>query len=82
MCIRDRRALVQAEPKQIVGSVETTHGVIRLCVPSEQFLFVSGIPNRMGYFNMETAPRGYAQNYAASHNAAVALAWMIPTLMA
>jgi hypothetical protein len=38
------RAVTAAEPKQSVGSVETTHGVIRLAVPSPQFLFVSGLP--------------------------------------
>ena len=47
-------------------------------VPLDQFLFVSGIANRMGYFNMEAAPRSYAQSFVASHNAAVALAWMTP----
>jgi hypothetical protein len=74
-------AFAAAQPTQTAGSIETTHGVIRLMVPSQQFLFVSGIANRMGYFNMETAPRPYAQNFAASHNAAIALAWMIPVLM-
>ena len=68
--------------RQAIGSVETTHGVIRLTVPSPEFLFVSGVANRMGYFNMEVAPRTYAQNFVASHNAAVALAWMMPGLMA
>jgi hypothetical protein len=76
------RACAEAAPRQSVGSVETTHGVIRLMVPSEQFLFVSGIANRAGYFNMEVAPRSYAQNFVAGHNAAVALAWMLPLLMA
>jgi hypothetical protein len=76
------RAVTAAESKQSVGSVETTHGVIRLAVPSPQFLFVSGIANRVGYFNMEVAPRIYAQNFVASHNAAICLAWMMPTLMA
>ena len=76
------RAFSAAEPKHSVGSVETTHGVIRLVMRSPQFLFVSGIANRMGAFGIETAPRPYAQNFAASHNAAVALAWMMPTLMA
>lgn len=71
-----------AAPKQSVGSVETTHGVVRLVVPSQQFIFVSGIANRLGYINMEVAPRSYAQNFAASHNAAIALAWSIPALMA
>jgi hypothetical protein len=76
------RAVAAAEPKQSVGSVETTHGVIRLAVPSQQFLFVSGIANRVGYFNMEVAPRSYAQNFSAAHNAAICLAWIMPTLMA
>jgi hypothetical protein len=71
-----------AAPKQSVGSVETTHGVVRLVVRSQQFIFVSGIANRLGYINMEVAPRSYAQNFAASHNAAIALAWSIPALMA
>jgi hypothetical protein len=76
------RACAQAAPQQSVGSVETTHGVIRLMVPSDQFLFVSGIANRVGYFNMEVAPRPYAQSFVAAHNAAVALAWITPLLMA
>jgi hypothetical protein len=75
-------ALAEVAPHQSVGSVETTHGVIRLVVPSPQFLFISGIANRVGYFNMEVAPRTYAQNFSASHNAAVTLAWIIPQLMA
>ena len=75
------RACAQAAPQQSVGSVETTHGVIRLMVPSEQFLFVSGMANRVGYFNMEVAPRSYAQSFAAAHNAAVSLAWIMPLLM-
>ncbi|HTB03533.1 MAG TPA: hypothetical protein VK804_23940 [Bradyrhizobium sp.] len=75
------KACAQAAPRQAVASVETTHGVIRLMVPSDQFLFVSGIANRMGYFNMEAAPRSYAQSFVASHNAAVALAWMTPLIM-
>jgi hypothetical protein len=76
------RAFSQAAPNLSVGSVETTHGVIRLVVPSQQFVFVSGIANRMGRFDMEVAPRLYAQNFVASHNAGVALSWMMPTLMA
>jgi hypothetical protein len=76
------RAIGSAEPRQSVGSMETTHGVIRLVVPSPQFIFVSGIANRLGYFNSETALRSYAQNFVASHNAGVALAWAMPVLMA
>ncbi len=73
------RATGATEP---VGSVETTHGVIRLVMPSEQFLFVSGIANRLGYFGLEVAPRLYAQNFVAAHNAGVALAWMLPIVAA
>ena len=48
---------------------------------SDQFLFVSAIANRLGYFNMEAAPRNYAQDFAVAHNAAVALAWLLPSLL-
>jgi hypothetical protein len=75
-------AFSAAAPKRTVGSVETTHGVIRLCIPSPNFLFVSGITNRLGYFNSELLPRSYAQNFAASHNAGVTVAWLLPRIMA
>ena len=75
------KAFAQSAGNNTIGSVETTHGVIRLAVPSPKFLFFSGIANRLGYFNMETAPRNYAQNFVAAHNAGVALASVIPTLM-
>ncbi|WP_156181251.1 hypothetical protein [Mycobacterium nebraskense] len=80
----DRRAMQamhEAGVNAPVGSMETTHGVIRLAAPSEQFLFFSGIANRLGYFNSEVAPRAYAQNFAASHNAGIALAYALPLLM-
>jgi hypothetical protein len=81
----DKQALEAAEKagvRQAIGSVETTHGVIRLVLRSEQFLFVSGIANGLGAFAAETAPRDYAQNFVASHNAAISLAWMLPALFA
>lgn len=61
--------------------METTHSVIRLCVPSPRFLFVSGITNRLGYFNVEVSPRSYAQNFAASHNAGITVAWLLSKTM-
>jgi len=76
------QAMQQAGAKAPVGSMETTHGVIRLTAPSNQFLFVSGIANRLGYFNTEVAPRSYAQNFVASHNAGIVLASVLPVLMA
>jgi hypothetical protein len=80
----DRQALEAAEKagiREAIGSVETTHGVIRLVLRSEQFFFVSGIANGLGAFGAETGPRDYAQNFVASHNAAIALAWMLPRLL-
>jgi hypothetical protein len=62
-----------------VGSVETTHGLIR-SMSEAPFLFVSGITNRLGYLNEEQAPRAVAQNFAAAHNAGVALAWLLPLI--
>ena len=75
------RAMHKAGVNAPLGSMETTHGVIRLAAPSDQFLFFSGIANRLGYFNSEVAPRAYAQNFAASHNAGLALAFALPLLM-
>lgn len=63
-----------------IGSMETTHGLIRLTWKDTPFLFVSGLVNRTLRFNVETAPRRYAQNMVAAHNAAVALAYMLPEL--
>jgi hypothetical protein len=67
--------------RQPTGSVETTHGVVRLSTDAP-FLFISGIANRVGYFNSENAPRDYAQNFVAAHNAAIATAWLISVLAA
>lgn len=63
-----------------VGSLETTHAVIRLASDAP-FLFVSGIANRVGRFNEETAIRSYAQNFVAAHNAGIVVAWMVPQLL-
>ena len=75
------KAFSRSAGNNTVGSIETTHGVIRLVLPSPQFLFVSGIADRLGYFNMEVGPRLYAQNFVAAHNAGVAMASMVPALM-
>lgn len=74
-------ALRNATRRFAPGSVETTHGIICAVVKAEQFLFVSAIANRLGYFNMEVAPRNYAQDFAVAHNAAIALAWLVPALL-
>jgi len=63
------------------GSVETTHGVIRACT-SAPFLFVSGITDRVGHFSDDVDVRAYAQNFAAAHNAGIALTMALPGLAA
>lgn len=64
---------------QTTQSVETTHGLIRLCVDSP-FLYVSGIANQVGNFEEEVSPNQYSQNFTASHNAAICVAWMLPQI--
>ena len=78
-----RRHVAQRE----VGSMETTHGVIRLAAEdalhgTPPYLYVSGITDSLGLFDMEVTPRNYAQNFVAAHNAGVALAWLLPELVA
>lgn len=64
-----------------VGSLETTHGVIREASDAP-FLFVSGLANEIGRFDYQVAPRVYAQNFVAAHNAGVAVGWLLPHLPA
>lgn len=58
-----------------IGSLETTHAVIRACT-SAPFFFVSGITNRVGAFESEVAPRADAQTFVAAFNAGLAVAAM------
>jgi hypothetical protein len=62
-----------------IGSIETTHGLLRLLL-GESFLYVTGVANQVGKYESEVLGQSYAQNLAASHNAAVTLAWILPTL--
>lgn len=73
-------AQMGADPRNPPGSVETTHGLIRLMAEDSPFLFVSGITDRVGYFTSEAGARPYSQNFAAAHNAGVAVAWMLPKI--
>lgn len=63
------------------GSMETTHGMIRM-VADAPFIYISGFSNAVGEFGEQVTPNWYAQNFVAAHNAAVALAWMLPELAA
>jgi hypothetical protein len=73
----DRASIKLAEQAgaKLVTSVETTHGVIRAQAEAP-FLFVSGIANRVGHFPDENNG-GYAQNFAAAHNAAIAVTFLL-----
>jgi hypothetical protein len=69
------QAVVEADTRCPLASVETTHGVVRM-QSEAPFLFISGIANRLGKFNGDVAPREYAQNFVAAHNASIAAAWL------
>jgi len=62
--------------KSPIGSIETTHGVIRLA--SElPIIFVSAITDRLTRFASEVTP---SQNYIASFNGGILLSHLIPAL--
>jgi len=78
----DSLALERFNSKALSGeirSVETTHGLIRLCI-DQPFLFVSGVTNQLGRFEEEFSSPQYPQAFVASHNAAVTLSWLFPSL--
>jgi hypothetical protein len=64
-----------------VTSVETTHGVIRAQWSIDTpFLYVTAICNRIGHFPDE-AQGNYPQEFAAVHNAGIALNHVLPYLV-
>lgn len=69
-------AFAQNENISLARSLETTHGIIR-CLSEAPFIFISGITDRVGHFAEEVAPRTYAQNFVAAHNAGIVLAWLL-----
>lgn len=64
----------------IAYSVETTHSVIRLESPCDNFIFVSAITDRDAYFDSEVTPKVHAQNFSASFNGGVFFNFFIPFL--
>jgi hypothetical protein len=74
------RAFGKSQAPAQIASIETTHGIIRSAA-EVPFLFVSGITDTEGLFDFEVSPRAYAQNLVAAHNAAVALAWFLPSIL-
>ncbi|BDG01497.1 hypothetical protein [Anaeromyxobacter oryzae] len=67
----------------VAASVETTHGLIGLAARdvSAPFIWVSGIANAVGDYDDVVRPREYVQNFAAAHNAGVAVAWLLPEVV-
>lgn len=66
-------------PHYPIGSVETTHALIRSRTTAP-FVWISGITDRVGYFNQEVGPRDYAQNTTAAHNAGIVAAWLLGSI--
>jgi len=62
-----------------VKSLETTHGLIR-AQSNAPFLYISGITDRVGYFDTDVKPRSYAQNTASAHNAGIVLGELLTAL--
>lgn len=69
-------AFRSVEQKFPIGSLETTHGVIRLS-SNYPCMFVSAITDREGHFDMEVTA---GQNYVASFNAGIILGQFIADL--
>lgn len=79
-------AIAAAGINSKVGSVETTHGVIRL-QSDAPFVFMSGITDRAGHFDDDVNgvdsngnKKTEAQNFTASFNIGVCLAWLMPKI--
>lgn len=77
-CDADKNSIAKAQQAGAtnVTSVETTHGVIR-SMWDAPFIYVTAIPNRVCYFDQE-ARNVYAQEFPSSHNAGVALKYVMP----
>jgi hypothetical protein len=73
-------ACKRADTGVLIGSVDTTLALVRAKTDPAPFLFVSGIANELGFFNRDVSDTEYASNFIASHNAGVALAWLLPVL--
>jgi hypothetical protein len=63
-----------------IASVETTTALIQAKSGNTPFLFISRIANETGFFSRDVSATEYAQNFVASHNMGVVLAWLLPRL--
>jgi len=80
-CDADKNSIAKAQQAGAtnVTSVETTHGVIR-SMWDAPFMYVTAIPNRVCFFDQE-ARNVYAQEFPSSHNAGIALKYVIPSFV-
>jgi hypothetical protein len=71
--------LAKAAGATNISSVETTHGVIRSMWEKDDpaFMYVTAIPNRVCHFP-EEASSIYRQEFPSSHNAGIALKYVVP----
>jgi hypothetical protein len=71
--------LAKAAGATNISSVETTHGVIRSMWEKDDpsFIYVTAIPNRVCHFPDE-ASSIFGQEFPSSHNAGIALKYVIP----
>lgn len=76
------QAIRNADSRAVIGSIETTHALIRARSGNLPFIFISAITDRLGHFNVEVSSRNYAQNFACAHNAGVVLSWLLPQIVA
>jgi len=78
-CDIDSKAIARAQQAGAanITSVETTHGVIRSKWPNAPFIYVTAIPNRVCHFPDEASQK-YAQEFPSSHNAGIALKYVMP----
>jgi hypothetical protein len=72
--------LAKAKGATNITSVETTHGVIRSMWEDAPFIYVTAIPNRVCHFPDE-ASQIYGQEFPSSHNAGIALKYVIPNFV-
>jgi hypothetical protein len=80
-CEADSNSIAKAQQAgaKNITSVETTHGVIR-SMWEKPFIYVTAIPNRLCHFPDE-ASGIYAQEFPSSHNAGIALKYVIPSFV-
>jgi len=74
------QSVINSGTKSQIGSIETTHGIIKILTESP-FIFISGITDRVGHFNEDVTPKKESQNYTCAFNAGITTAWIIPEII-